>query len=1667
MKQLFMKLLYILIFTFSITIASPILSSKVIYLNDFDASKFPIVKANFIALNDFGDRIYDIDGKLSIIENGIIRNSTTITCPEKETQNPLSTVLTIDRSISMEFNQFIDIAKTAASSYIDLMDEFSSEIAIVGFSDYVVLYSEFINARKTLKDIVKTITLDGGTNYDIAFLDEFAGALTIAEGAKEKKVIIFLTDGVGKGTEDLIVNRALELEAEIYCVTIGMPAPKVLKNISKRTGGEFFENIKTEEDIEKVYKIIYNLAREDESCEITWRSDGCTQGRVGQILFDDAYSDFFRYDANVEKLAQFEYFPSLYFVFNESSSSSKLITVKAINNEIVIDDIINDNSNFRVISKDKMDFPIIISEGENYTFRIEFIGNQDNFNFSTFEIIGSSCLNNKFYVAAGSQKKTPIGNNLMIKLPNGGDTFIRGMDTVITWKGNLPDDKVLLEFSSDNGLIWSNIDGEHTDFESRWTVPDIISDECKIRISQDSKESGGLYMQRNIDDANVNDIDWQRSGTYVAIACSDSTVRRINTVTNDTTILHREHKTGVTSVSWGPLGIRLISSDSTGRIIMWNTMTNSIENEFQDETIVNVVRWASDNTFIASGGEDGKIRIRSITGNLMNTLTGEHTRGISDLRWYDSGKEFDLGDMLVSSAKDSVVVVWENRFFRRIARFDGYHLHEVSGVRFSPDGRYVVSVARDHSFAIWDISNPIIPIYEDKKHTGPAMDVEWLARDNIIVSAGVDGDVIVRKFTNQFRDMEIIYEYDGIWTKSALSSSPDGSRFVAGLWGGLKVDGDLRFYSVDTFTFMQDESDSLFSIIDFNLSGKIIEMGTAIVGDVKDSMIFDYVQLESILPVNIDSVRIENDIFEVFQSNSEDNVLLEESSTFNLQISFLPKQARKYEAEIAVYTSLTTFRYDLTGEGVEAYIGDNTVDFGEVLVNTSKIENFSIENKLETTILIDSIRQVGPDYQQLEYKGNLNSFQLQKGESNKSFPIRFAPNKTGKVNTFIKIYYNGPGSPALIRVLGTGVEPIISADDFVFDDVKCNQSNKSILTILNTGYGSLIIDKISIIGDDEKYFKYEVLENKNENNNNYAVKTNDGLNLSITFTPNNSREYNAQIQVLSNAVNEKDYRINLSAKKLKTSFNFDDNNFDFVINSENQSGTITLKLINTGESELNWNLNFPIQISPKFILHSITPNPTKINNSSDIVVEFTGGLGGEEFNEVYKLIDECGGEAIINLNAQVLKNTPILLGEENITFEDLICGTSQTYSLQLRSEISESFINKIYFSNFQDKFSFEKDFESIKKGENNNIKIIFNSDDYGAFNTDLIIEYSNYENIISSTFKAAINVIKYDVNYEINYKNSEKIILLEISSIGGDAVGNFTLVNTGNYDLDWTDYKNIDDIQIISINPIVTRPNESSTFTLSLKNPILDTSSYNFNGICEIIKEIEIGVFTNLIYASFQIPNIDVNIGDEFNLPIYLKNSSNLAEINSFNYTLKYNPTLMYPIAGNEIINKRIGEIDFSIKIEDLVNKKNGLLFKALWGNDSTTIMEFVNIEAIGTNKNLDYIQSKGLLRILDLCQADGTRLLKYNGDLTKLENIYPNPISGIGNIEFNLNEESFVEISLFNSIGEEVDKLISGTKSKGTNNIKFESTRYKNGLYFYQLRIKHKIITKKIIISN
>jgi hypothetical protein len=79
-----------------------------------------------------------------------------------------------------------------------------------------------------------------------------------------------------------------------------------------------------------------------------------------------------------------------------------------------------------------------------------------------------------------------------------------------------------------------------------------------------------------------------------------------------------------------------------------------------------------------------------------------------------------------------------------------------------------------------------------------------------------------------------------------------------------------------------------------------------------------------------------------------------------------------------------------------------------------------------------------------------------------------------------------------------------------------------------------------------------------------------------------------------------------------------------------------------------------------------------------------------------------------------------------------------------------------------------------------------------------------------------------------------------------------------------------------------------------------------------------------------------------------------------------------------------------------------------------------------------------------------------------KLHDNYPNPFNPATTIKFDVANESFIKLKIYDVLGREIETLINSTLAPGYYETRWDASRYMSGIYFYQLIVDDKQLSVK-----
>ena len=186
----------------------------------------------------------------------------------------------------------------------------------------------------------------------------------------------------------------------------------------------------------------------------------------------------------------------------------------------------------------------------------------------------------------------------------------------------------------------------------------------------------------------VLDVAFAPDGMRVASASRDQTIRVWDVPSGHSRVL-RGHQRAVARIAWSPGGTVLASAGADG-VRLWDLAGNG---RALDENPAHLVAFAPSGE-LASGGDDGLIRIFKADGTLARTLAG-HDGAIERIVFAR------VGSHLASAAADATVRLWD--ISTGAGRVLGAHEGQVFDVAFEASGAEVASVGRDGTVRVFAV----------------------------------------------------------------------------------------------------------------------------------------------------------------------------------------------------------------------------------------------------------------------------------------------------------------------------------------------------------------------------------------------------------------------------------------------------------------------------------------------------------------------------------------------------------------------------------------------------------------------------------------------------------------------------------------------------------------------------------------------------------------------------------------------------------------------------------------------------------------------------------------------------------------------------------------------------------------------------------------------------
>lgn len=1014
---------------------------------DVDASAFPTMKARFFAFGADGKPVQNGISPQDIVlrENGVNRTVTGVTCPPPMGLQPISAVLTLDISGSMAWGNGkfsnLQLAQQASSAFVRALALPPSEAAISSFNHESYINQDFTASSGALLNAIAAFQAGGGTSYMNGLLTEPTGSIPIARNGRNKRVVVFLTDGLSDGDENAVVSAAQQSNVEIYCVAVGLPAPPFIRNIARRTGGVCFENVNDFLRITQVYQAIVQLAQGRTPCEFTWRGEAVCDTRIGSITArlrtePDSLAVSADYDVPQQAVARLSVTPFSvrFYGVPPGSVRDTVITIRAENAAFTVTNILNTGTNaaFTVTPTN-----FTLQAGESRQLTLRFQPRDSSLTFARFEVKTNSC--SALLYAAGGFPPVPVRQpTLRITSPNGGETFLAGADTVITWEGVLPTDTVRLQYSIDSGRTWRTITDTATGLRYAWRyVPNTPSEKCLMRVMGNISQ-GERILNLLGHTSSVFSISFNGDGSQAITASLDSTVKIWNTNTGKEITTLRFSESAIYAY-FNPSSNQ-IATTTAGRarkIDIWKEL-NGTYSLVDTIPSAHLMCYSSDGQYLAVA-DPVSHRIRLFDTKTLRSL-GTILSNSTEISYQMA---FNATGNIIASSNRDYIRFWNTNSFQEINTLRNPNGQSMILFSISHDDKKIV-VSDGSNAQVIDIASQgiICDINTDKIHSmvfnqsGTEVLIGTLGYGASIWNTDT-GDSIKRYLflgtQNSFRSNVFSVAY-----------SPDMRKIA--MAGESPVGAAAQIITLPSYAQVSTSA-SVWSIVAPQLavstnSTTLIDMGAALVGAQKDSVVQAFVVNSTPYPVRVDSIRFEGaEAGEFSLVSGVPPFTVAAGASQAVEFRFSPRAAGLRRATIVLVTQSQTVRTAIQGTGIQPSLTQSArlLDFGRVLVGGAKDTTLTaILRNTGTVPLTLSLPRLGlPDTAQFSVQsfgavgasGIASTFTLRPGDS-AAITLRFAPTRLGRTSGQVQFRYTAQGAsqgasgsftPLTLNLFGEGV----------------------------------------------------------------------------------------------------------------------------------------------------------------------------------------------------------------------------------------------------------------------------------------------------------------------------------------------------------------------------------------------------------------------------------------------------------------------------------------------------------------------------------------------------------------------------------------------------------------------------------------------------------------------
>lgn len=1009
---------------------------------------------------------------VSITIDGQSVGSVRVTCPPPLPPANVSSVLAIDISGSMaRGGPNIELARVAARAWIEALSD-ESECAITAFDNQALLAHDMSRDQTSLLGAVEKLVPRGGTSYDAGLLHPQGGAYALAERGQHRKVVVFLTDGQGGGASETFIAEAQQRGITVFCVSLGMPMPDVLRRLADESGGLWFDNVTTIAQARLAYERIHAAATGNGPCTVSWTTTATCEPMRTFRFISEGDTVTVQQEVADSLITGVRYNPPSVDAGEVRGSNvvRQTVFVKAKGGSLTVSAIQLDGPSTMTVRPPTL--PQTLLPGDSLSFDVEVRPGDTVYTLGRVDIVTSPCTVPPYYIASGSPTRPPLRPTIKVLHPNGGERFRIGSNVSLRYSGVPPTADVVLEVSSDNGTTWKRVAEQARNGEYMWKAEGPEGDMYRLRASQTMKddEQRRTTPLVTMTGDKVRDAIFSHDGRYVLIGGWEQLQRgrttkygqvRIRDAASGAEIHHLVdagyhmvlHPDGKTVITYGENTVSRFDIASGKRLwnVGWKEMNDAkrVALSADGSRILYVAGWgdttkvldASNGTVISRiprAGDDINFADMSSDGKLVAVCDVDSTVRVYDATTAALVRELRLpgirkfyraafrptGQHLITTGSDGTAVLWDRQSWTKVRDItQRQYVNDNTYVTFSPDGRSVVLENGKDRTSIFDVDGGSERVtIQRAAEPGGAFNATYSPDGRFVTLMGFYKASIFDASTGVM--IRQVRRAEGV-----PAFAPAGDRVVT-----IVNESTAEIFALSPPMLQADVSNAPWSLYKPSARLRDLRFSTRLVGQSVDSVIVGAVVNTGLDTVIVEKLTIQGLQAAEFDVRSTVPIIVPPRDSVPVEYSFQPTRQGELAAKVVAFTSAGILDARITGRALNGLITakGGSYDVGThpsgTIVETHNDE--LVKNATDYPLTIRSFRWVDGDSSVLraQYRGT----EILPPSTSAAFDIVFSPRRVGNYSSRFAFDIKELHDPVYVTIYGQADSSVRLTDPTTF-----------------------------------------------------------------------------------------------------------------------------------------------------------------------------------------------------------------------------------------------------------------------------------------------------------------------------------------------------------------------------------------------------------------------------------------------------------------------------------------------------------------------------------------------------------------------------------------------------------------------------------------------------------